>query len=52
MSNPPARRVPSDRPFFAALLILGGVYIALIAALLVAQAGFTSSRFAARFASV
>lgn len=34
--------VGSDAPFWAALLVLGGVYIVLIVAMLLAQASFTS----------
>lgn len=35
-------RVASDAPFWAALVILGGVYVVLIVAMLAAQASFTS----------
>jgi molybdate transport system permease protein len=42
MSESSRRAVGSDVPFFAGLLILGGVYVGLIAALLAAQAGYTS----------
>ncbi len=38
----PPRRVGSDGPFFAALGVLGGSYVLLIVAMLVADASFTS----------
>jgi molybdate transport system permease protein len=40
--EPTAARAPSETPFFAGLAILGGVYVLLIIAMLVAQASFTS----------
>lgn len=42
MTTPPPQRVPSDAPFWAALFLLGGFYLFLILAMLVAQASFTS----------
>jgi molybdate transport system permease protein len=36
-------RVASDAPFWAALLVLGGLYLFLIVAMLLAQASFTSA---------
>jgi len=37
----PARRAPSDIPFFLALSVLGGAYVLLIAAMLTADASYT-----------
>ncbi|MCC6420315.1 MAG: ABC transporter permease [Gemmataceae bacterium] len=42
VAAPPAPRVRSDAPFYAGLIVLGGVYVVLIAAMLLAMASFTS----------
>ncbi len=39
----PEHRVPSDAPFLACLCILGGLYVMLIAALLLADVSFTTA---------
>ena len=39
-----AHHVGTDVPFFTCLCVLGGVYVALIVAMLVADAAFTSPR--------
>lgn len=41
-STPPIHKVGSDTPFFAGLLILSSVYLFLIAAMLLANASYTS----------
>lgn len=41
-ARPAEAPVSSDAPFFAALVILGGAYVVLIVAMLLAQASFTS----------
>jgi molybdate transport system permease protein len=40
--NPPQRRVGSDVPFLVCLALLGGTYVVLIVAMLVADASFTT----------
>lgn len=42
VATPPAPRVRSDAPFYTGLIVLGGVYVVLIAAMLLAMASFTS----------
>ncbi len=42
VAAPPAPRVRSDAPFYTGLIVLGGVYVVLIAAMLLAMASFTS----------
>lgn len=41
-ARPPAPPVPSDVPFYVALALLGGTYLVLLAAMLVADLGYTS----------